>query len=364
MAILDGFPAASGTVDSTELRKALAGLILRDTSGNARAGVFPRHVNALVTAKPIMAVDVAAFEGVSVRGGGPIFMANDGTASVPIDAAPGSNSRIDVVYFKQNEQAAPYSDANELPVLGVAKGTAAPAPVKPAIPAGGVELATIRIPAGVSATNAGGVILTQTFQYTAVSGAPLWVRNSTERGALPTFAVGTELLQLDTSERLEWSGLAWVLIGSPPGVKLLRTSGDTYSVPNNVSTQIANARLTQQYAVGVTVTTGADLRVTIQRAGRYRVSAALTFYNNASGARILRVNKNSTTATTDQIAYASGPGAGSALTTISVATDVVLAANDAIRLHAFQNSGGTLELMSSADTIQGTFLDLTFIGAT
>ena len=160
------------------------------------------------------------------------------------------------------------------------------------------------------------------------------------------------------------TGSSWVLPGSPPGVKLMRTSGDTYSVPNNVSTQIANARLTQQYAVGVTVTTGADLRVTIQRAGRYRVSAALTFYNNASGARILRVNKNSTTGTTGQIAYASGPGAGSALTTISVATDVVLAANDAIRLHAFQNSGGTLELMSSADTIQGSFLDLTFIGAT
>ena len=86
MAILDGFPAASGTVDSTELRKGLAGLIIRDASGNARAGVFPRHANALVTSMASMNVSVAAFEGVAVRGGGPVFMANDGAVSVAIAA--------------------------------------------------------------------------------------------------------------------------------------------------------------------------------------------------------------------------------------------------------------------------------------
>ena len=210
MTLGDGFPAVSGTVDSTELRKALAGLILRDTSGNARAGVFPRHTSALVSSKASMAVDVAAFEGVTVRGGGPIFMANDGTVSVSVDAAPVSNSRIDVVYFKQNESASPYSDANNLPVIAIAKGTAGAVPVKPTIPPGATELATILIPSGVSATNAGGVVITQTFQYTALTGALLWVRNSTERGALPTLPVGTTTLQLDTSMSYRWSGSAWI----------------------------------------------------------------------------------------------------------------------------------------------------------
>lgn len=215
MTLGDGFPAVSGTVDSTELRKALAGLILRDTSGNARAGIFPAHTNALVSAKASMAVDVAAFTGCAVRGGGPIFMANDGTVTVSVDAAPGSNSRIDVVYFKQNESASPYSDANDNPIFGVEKGTAGAVPVKPTVPTGAVELATVLIPAGVSATNAGGVVITQTFQYTALTGTPLWVRNSTERSALGTYAAGTLALQLDTMVTYRHSGSGWAVWESP-----------------------------------------------------------------------------------------------------------------------------------------------------
>ncbi len=209
MTLGDGFPAVSGTVDSTELRKALAGLILRDTSGNARAGVFPRHTSALVTSKASMAVDVAAFEGITVRGGGPIFMANDGTVAVTIEAAPVSNSRIDVVYFKQNESASPYSDANNSPVIEVSKGTAGAIPVKPSIPSGATELATVLIPSGVSATNAGGVVITQTYPYTALTGTALWVRNSTERGALGTYTTGARVLQLDTMVTYRYDGSAW-----------------------------------------------------------------------------------------------------------------------------------------------------------
>ncbi|HWK19829.1 MAG TPA: hypothetical protein VNR37_03540 [Microbacteriaceae bacterium] len=153
-----------------------------------------------------MAVDVAAFTGCTVRGGGPIFMANDGTVTVSVDAAPGSNSRIDVVYFKQNESASPYSDANDNPVFGVEKGTAGAVPVKPTIPTGAVELATILIPSGVSATNAGGVVITQTFPFTATTGGPIWVRNATERGALSTYPAGTRVRQLDTAHTYESNG--------------------------------------------------------------------------------------------------------------------------------------------------------------
>lgn len=160
------------------------------------------------------------------------------------------------------------------------------------------------------------------------------------------------------------TGSSWIRPGSPPGVKLLRTLSDSYSVPNNAFTQVANSRLTSQYAIGMTVTTGSDLRVTVLRAGRYRISASLSFSAVAAGARLLVVNRNSLTATTGQLLYASAPGSAAANTTVQTSTEVALALNDVIRMWAFQNSGGTLGLLSSADTLQGTFLDLTFIGAT
>lgn len=210
MTLGDGFPAASGTVDSTELRKALAGLILRDTSGNARAGVFPRHTSALVSAKASMAVDVAAFEGCTVRGGGPIFLANDGTVAVSIDAAPVSNSRIDVAYFKQNESASPYSDANDLPVIAVEKGTAGAVPVKPSLPDGAVELATILIPSGVSATNAGGVVITQTAPFTTVTGGVLLVRSTADLSALPSFLAETRVRVIGEAFDREYRTSAWL----------------------------------------------------------------------------------------------------------------------------------------------------------
>lgn len=181
MSAVDGFPAASGRVDSTELRKVLAGLVARDTTGTVRAGVFPRGTTAIVTARGDMKVDVAAFEGITVRNGGPILCANDGTVQVTIAAAPGANSRIDVIYFKQNENA--LGDANDNPIIDVAQGTASASPAKPAIPAGATELATILIPTGVSATNSVGVVITQTSKFTAAAGAPVLVRDNTDLAA-------------------------------------------------------------------------------------------------------------------------------------------------------------------------------------
>lgn len=200
MALIDGFPGASGTVDSTELRKNLAGLIVRDTAGVPRSGVFPRHTNALVTSRTDMALNVAAFEGVSVRGGGPLFIANDGVTQSPaLATAPASNSRIDVLYFKQNESVAPYADANNLPIFGVVTGTAAASPTKPSIAGigGATELATITIPSTATATNSSGVVITNTFQYTAASGGSVMFRSKTE---MDTFAAaeGQSAYRLDT----------------------------------------------------------------------------------------------------------------------------------------------------------------------
>src|SRR3546814_20793599 len=124
-------------------------------------------------------------------------MQNDGTVAATITTAPVSNSRIDVVYVKQNESAAPMSDGADTAVIAVVAGTAAASPVKPAIPTGALELATVLVPSGVTATNAGGVVITQTAPFTATAGGVVYVRNATERDAW-TPAQGAIAYQIHT----------------------------------------------------------------------------------------------------------------------------------------------------------------------
>lgn len=188
MTIRDGFPSASGTVDPQDLRYDLAGLIVRDTAGLPRAGVFPRHADALVNSRSDLKVDVLAFEAAAVRGSqGPVFIANDGTVQVTIPTAPVANSRYDIVYAKQNDSVAPNADANSNPILGVYSGAASPSPSMATaiagIPAGALPLAAILLPTGKTATNQSGVVITQIFPYTCASGGVLWFRTDTERDA-------------------------------------------------------------------------------------------------------------------------------------------------------------------------------------
>jgi hypothetical protein len=156
-----------------------------------------------------MQVDVAAFEAVASQFGGAILIANDAVAQVVIAVAPASNSRIDVVYVKQNENAAPATDPDNTLQLAAVTGVASASPVKPAIPGGAVELATVLVPAGKTATNQSGVVITQTFQYTAASGGVMMCRNQTE---LQAWAPMDGSLAWSTADQILYTrvGGAWV----------------------------------------------------------------------------------------------------------------------------------------------------------
>lgn len=73
------------------------------------------------------------------------------TGSITTTAAPASNSRLDVVWARQNDPSK--GDADNQAVLGVTQGTAAASPVKPSIPAGAVTLAVYNVPAGITRTS-------------------------------------------------------------------------------------------------------------------------------------------------------------------------------------------------------------------
>ena len=170
-----------GAVTPLDFKLALASLAAKTTTPLlSRPGVIYSGNQTLVTGTAGMAYSVAPYQIVTQRsaGAGAVFGGNDGTLSVSTTAAPGSNSRIDIVYHWQREYSLDGVDSN--PVIGVIQGTAAASPTAPSLAAfpGAIELARITVPAGVTATNSGTTI-TQTAPFTALDGNVVQFRNKT-----------------------------------------------------------------------------------------------------------------------------------------------------------------------------------------
>jgi hypothetical protein len=210
--IRKGLPAKLALTDADDTRYLFSGLVVCNVDGSPRGGVLsPVNVN-LVTSSATMNVSVARFQGAAVRDGGVILLANDGAANVLLDAAPSANSRIDVIYAKQNDAsgAVTVPDANNTALLTFEKGTAGAVPVKPTLPVGALELAEVLIPSGATATNSAGVVITQTAQFTAGAGATVSFRTKVALDLFTTAQKGQQAVVLADSGRWSWSGSAWV----------------------------------------------------------------------------------------------------------------------------------------------------------
>lgn len=209
MALTYSFPGPSGVLDAVQARKDLAGLVARDTAGNVRAGVFPSHTGPLLVARSDMRVDVLPFAAALVRAGGPLFIANDDVAQVQLDPAPSANTRIDLIYVKQNESLI-VTQEGDLPVFGVVKGNAAVSPSKPVLNvAGALEIGTVRIPSSATSTLPGqGVVLETTCAYTAAAGGRVFVRDVAQLDAW-TPADGAEAYRMDLKLKYLRSGGIW-----------------------------------------------------------------------------------------------------------------------------------------------------------
>lgn len=243
MPLIDGFPAVSGAADQFEIRKDLAGLVARNSAGVPRTGVFYRNSTTLLTARTDMGIDIAGFEGVSLRSDGVILNSHYGTSApgITLDAAPVSNSRIDLIYFKQNETAAPSSDATDGPIFGFVKGTAGASPVKPTLSIdGAVELGTVQIPSTATATNSPGVVITTTVQFTANTGGIVVCRNSTE---LAAWTPGDGSFSLTLSDSALWQRIsgAWRRVLSP---------GTPYAMAAGIGSNAAGAQTTVIFPAG------------------------------------------------------------------------------------------------------------------
>lgn len=191
-------------------RLALGGLLAKATSGiDVRKGILWDGGGSVVTGTAGMAYSVRACVGVVMPSAaqGPILVPNDAALSVATTAAPGSNSRIDIIWVRQHLVAADGgADTDVIGEFGVTQGAVAASPTAPAIPSGAVEIARATVTAGTTATNT--LTISQTHNWTTPAGAAIPVRNNTERAALTAFD-GLIVNNL-TSKRLEkYNGTAW-----------------------------------------------------------------------------------------------------------------------------------------------------------
>lgn len=212
-----------GTTGTTPIegRLVLASMVAENSPGVPRQGLLDQRSATLVTGSASnMSYNVGPCNPVLNRaaGEGVYMFSLTGTTNVVTDAAPGTGSRWDLVYVKQNDP--DKGDATNTAVLGVHKGTAAASPVKPTgtLPAGAYVLAEVLVNAGAANAAAAGVTITQTWRYTALRGAPIPVRNTTERAEITpgSLAVGVSVRRLDVSlptmDAVErWNGTAWTV---------------------------------------------------------------------------------------------------------------------------------------------------------
>lgn len=185
MALSNSLFAVSGKASFFDARRDMSGLFICDnTTMKPIPGILDRSQDNLVTGRgDSMSVTVHAFNAVLNRYGA-LLVQNDGNVNVALSAAPSANSRIDVVYMKQNETRPPMSDSSDLATFGVVRGVAAATPVAPDVPNGALALAQVLLPAGVSNTAAAGVVITQTYIGAALKGDMLRVQTSAQRDAL------------------------------------------------------------------------------------------------------------------------------------------------------------------------------------
>lgn len=114
---------SGGTVTPLDHKLAQSGLIAKVGAGSnlIRPGLFYDGVTNIVLGKANMSYDVVPFTAALTRGAaaGTVLSGNPGVENVVTTAAPGSNSRIDVVYIWQRE--ASLDGLNSDPVIGVGR---------------------------------------------------------------------------------------------------------------------------------------------------------------------------------------------------------------------------------------------------
>lgn len=206
-------PNADGSATTPAMgRRALAGLLAPAGAYGGRVGVIS---GMAVSGTSGWSYTVGAGHVATPAGTGEVLVwANGADYAAATSPAPGSGSRIDIVYALHTRRLE--GDAASEPVIGVAQGTATTGtPVAPSLPAGGVELARATVPAGATGT-AGASLSTANVQYTTGRGAPIPVTGAGQRDAITWgTALNPAVVRMPDGSVQVNRGSGWVTEASP-----------------------------------------------------------------------------------------------------------------------------------------------------
>lgn len=205
-----------GGTTPLEARRALGGLFIENTPGTPRTGLLEPSTPNVVTGSADMSYDVVPLTAVINRSAteGVYVFTLHGTTNLGTSAAPGgSDKRWDLIWVKQNDPDKSDTSGGTLSndgMAGVVVGSPSPAPSKPTsgVPAGALVIAEALVSAGATATNQSAVTINNVFPYAGFKGAPLWVRDATERGSI-TPHVHQEIYNMSTGFVERWRGSSW-----------------------------------------------------------------------------------------------------------------------------------------------------------
>lgn len=345
MALTRGF-IRNAVTTPTDARLMDMGQIVCNADGTPRVGVLAGSTigTPLLTALATMHVAVAAAEFVTSKSkaDGVAIFTNDGTVNVPISAAPGSNSRITVIWVKHNDSTT--GDGDSLPVFGTTDGAAAGSPTKPAIPTGALELGTLRVYSGTTAANGGSNTLTITNAFTAARGGVVPFRTKTDLDLWTTPVSSQLAVAVDTGTLYIWRSGAWQTEMNPPVHAVMRRTATALQAPNGSYGDLsASAAWTATGGIlsGCTYSNG----IVVSRAGWYRVYWTLWIDPALpSGVVGIKVNAGTASATT---LHALAPIVPNVISTGHGSADVLLAAGDKLTLWGYGN-GAVMNIRSNA----------------
>jgi hypothetical protein len=282
---------ADGSVgtEPADHRKAYGALLARSsTSGfGTRPGVlWGCRVTGTTSTSPWQySVSAGGLVTVRATAQGAYPAAIDGATLVDTDPAPGSGSRIDIIYARQND--VDVSDADNLPVLDVAIGTASGSPVAPSIPAGAIELARNTMTnTATNTASAGNTIVHTSSPLTSLQGGVYDVPSTAElvRIASP---------EQQAVARIPTEGGTWVYRGTVWDRAHILRAGEVSAATNSngdgsvtispaFPNGIANAVLTDSSTIGVL----GHVRLKYNPAGSSASSVAFRAYDSAGNALV------------------------------------------------------------------------------
>ncbi len=307
-----GAPSYSGRM----LRQALGVLLGGATTSRplgGRSGVRPgtSGIGAATSTTWTVNPHAGALDLEAGSSAGPYYYSvDDATNTGTVTAADATNPRIDLVYVTLNDPAE--GDGSSAPgaVFGYVAGTAAASPVAPATPARSMPLFQISVPK----SGTGSPTTADAAPFTAAAGAPIPVRNATERGALTQYD-GLLVNRLDQNYLERSDGTSWVpqvdtvtvaqtgIVGgtAPVGARLIRYAGSYVDVTSGGGHfQVNFPAAFPNGVLGITVTNGDDTAVANVTFGRTAVTTSSATYRvrNATNSATI----NSTNMRVDYIA--------------------------------------------------------------